>query len=96
MTTELIPDLIPDEIQFAENPEPRCPCVLLIDVSNSMQGNKMEQLNNGIATFAQELKSDPTRLAADRGGYRYLRRQRGDGAGLRYRRPIRASASKGG
>ncbi len=62
MTTELIPDLIPDEIQFAENPEPRCPCVLLIDVSNSMHGNKMEQLNNGIATFAQELKSD--RLAS--------------------------------
>ena len=32
MTTELIPD----EIQFAENPEPRCPCVLLVDVSSSM------------------------------------------------------------
>ena len=58
MTTELIPDLIPDEIQFAENPEPRCPCVLLVDVSNSMDGDKMEQLNNGIAAFARELKTD--------------------------------------
>lgn len=54
MTTELIPD----EIQFAENPEPRCPCVLLVDVSSSMYGDKMDQLNDGIATFAQELKAD--------------------------------------
>lgn len=54
MTTELIPD----QIQFAENPEPRCPCVLLVDVSGSMSGDKMEQLNNGIATFARELKTD--------------------------------------
>ena len=62
MTTELIPDLMPDEIRFAENPEPRCPCVLLIDVSNSMDGDRIEQLNNGIATFARELKAD--RLAS--------------------------------
>lgn len=54
MTTELIPD----EIQFAENPEPRCPCVLVVDVSSSMFGVKMKQLNDGIATFARELKDD--------------------------------------
>ena len=54
MTTELIPD----EIQFAENPEPRCPCVLVVDVSSSMNGEPMNQLNNGIATFARELKAD--------------------------------------
>ena len=54
MTTELIPD----EIQFAENPEPRCPCVLVVDVSSSMYGIKMNQLNSGIATFARELKAD--------------------------------------
>ena len=54
MTTELIPD----EIQFAENPEPRCPCVLVVDVSSSMHGEPMDQLNNGIATFARELKAD--------------------------------------
>ena len=51
-------ELIPDEIQFAENPEPRCPCVLVVDVSSSMEGDKIEQLNNGIATFARELKND--------------------------------------
>ena len=54
MTTELIPD----EIQFAENPEPRCPCVLVVDVSSSMYGAKMDQLNSGMVTFAQELKAD--------------------------------------
>ncbi len=54
MTTELIPD----EIQFAENPELRCPCVLVLDVSTSMYGNKMNQLNSGIDTFARELKAD--------------------------------------
>ena len=29
-------ELIPDDIQFAENPEPRCPCVLVVDISSSM------------------------------------------------------------
>ena len=51
-------DLIPDEIQFAENPEPRCPCVLVVDVSSSMYGAPMNELNSGIATFARELKND--------------------------------------
>ena len=51
-------ELVPDEIQFAENPEPRCPCVLVVDVSSSMEGDKVEQLNDGIATFAQELRTD--------------------------------------
>ena len=52
-------DLIPDEIQFAENPEPRCPCVLVVDVSTSMLGERMDELNAGIATFSQELNGDP-------------------------------------
>ena len=52
-------ELLPDEIQFAENPEPRCPCVLVVDVSSSMEGDKIEQLNNGIAALARELKGDP-------------------------------------
>ena len=51
-------ELIPDQIQFAENPEPRCPCVLVVDVSSSMEGGKIEQLNEGIAAFARELKTD--------------------------------------
>ena len=44
---------------FADNPEPRCPCVLLLDTSGSMQGMPIQQLNDGIATFKQELLNDP-------------------------------------
>ncbi len=45
-------------VEFAENPEPRCPCVLLLDTSGSMQGAKISQLNAGLQTFASELQSD--------------------------------------
>ena len=55
MTTELIPD----EIQFAENPEPRCPCVLVVDVSSSMYGEPIDALNEGLARFTEELNKDP-------------------------------------
>ena len=45
-------------IEFAENPEPRCPCVLLLDVSGSMTGEAIEELNAGLVTFKQELMAD--------------------------------------
>lgn len=45
-------------IGFAENPEPRCPCVLLLDTSGSMAGNKIAQLNSGLQYFGEQLKSD--------------------------------------
>jgi len=45
-------------IEFADNPEPRCPCVLLLDTSGSMSGTKIRELNNGLQTFAEELRSD--------------------------------------
>lgn len=44
--------------EFAENPEPRCPCVLLLDTSGSMQGQPIEELNRGVATFREELFHD--------------------------------------
>jgi uncharacterized protein YegL len=44
--------------EFADNPEPRCPCVLLLDTSGSMQGEPIDQLNAGIATFKNELMQD--------------------------------------
>lgn len=34
---------------FADNPEPRCPCLLLLDVSGSMSGHKIKTLNDGVA-----------------------------------------------
>ncbi|MCB1099390.1 MAG: VWA domain-containing protein [Verrucomicrobiae bacterium] len=50
--------------EFAENPEPRCPCILLLDTSSSMSGNPINELNAGLATFRDELQSDS--LAAKR------------------------------
>jgi uncharacterized protein YegL len=45
-------------VEFADNPEPRCPCVLLLDTSGSMSGAKISELNAGLQTFAEELRSD--------------------------------------
>lgn len=45
-------------VEFATNPEPRCPCVLLLDTSYSMNGAKIDQLNNGLRIFHQDLLSD--------------------------------------
>jgi uncharacterized protein YegL len=45
-------------IEFADNPEPRCPCVLLLDNSASMSGNKIAELNHGLQTFAEGLQAD--------------------------------------
>jgi uncharacterized protein YegL len=47
-----------DSVEFADNPEPRCPVVLLLDTSGSMSGAPMQQLNAGIATFKQEVSQD--------------------------------------
>lgn len=43
---------------FASNPEPRCPCVLLLDVSGSMNGRPLEELNAGLQTLQQALAED--------------------------------------
>ena len=47
-----------DAVEFAENPEPRCPCILLLDVSGSMQGPRVDALNEGLRTFKEELNED--------------------------------------
>ncbi len=44
--------------EFAENAEPRCPCILLLDNSGSMAGNAIEQLNIGLEVFRDELMAD--------------------------------------
>ncbi len=51
-------------VEFAENPEPRCACVLLLDTSGSMQGPPISQLNLGLGSFKDELLADA--LAAKR------------------------------
>jgi uncharacterized protein YegL len=47
-----------DAVEFAENPEPRCPCVLLLDTSGSMSGAPIDALNAGLQTFCTELNKD--------------------------------------
>jgi uncharacterized protein YegL len=51
-------------VEFAENPEPRVPCVLILDTSTSMQGTRISELNAGLQAYKQELLADP--LAAKR------------------------------
>lgn len=43
---------------FALNPEPRCPCLLLLDVSGSMTGEPITELNAGLKDFRSELVAD--------------------------------------
>jgi len=45
-------------IEFAENPENRCPCVLVLDVSASMGGAPIRELQQGLKQYADELLSD--------------------------------------
>lgn len=54
---------IPAE-EFADNPDPRVPCVLLLDVSYSMSGSPIDQLNAGLQQYRDELLTDS--LAARR------------------------------
>ena len=54
----MAPQLPFDGIEFAENPEPRCPCILLLDTSSSMAGAPIEELNHGLAAYFDELLAD--------------------------------------
>lgn len=41
------------------NPQPRCPVVLLLDASTSMKGKPIEELHEGVDQFFKEVGSDP-------------------------------------
>jgi uncharacterized protein YegL len=60
------PDPVPDfgTNSFAENPEQRAPVVLLLDISGSMAGAPIAELNAGLMDFKDSLAADP--LAAKR------------------------------
>ncbi len=58
-----------DQIPFVppsliENPEPRCPCLLLLDTSGSMNGRPITELNAGLQAFKEQLTGDA--MAAQR------------------------------
>jgi uncharacterized protein YegL len=55
-------DQLFEHADFADNPEPRCPVVLLLDTSGSMTGAPINELNGGLLQFAEELRQD--RLAS--------------------------------
>lgn len=50
--------------EFADNPEHRCACLLILDTSGSMSGQPIEELNAGLQTLQSELNKDS--LAAKR------------------------------
>ncbi|TBE02289.1 vWA domain-containing protein [Rhizobium ruizarguesonis] len=52
------------DAEFLANPQARCACLLLLDVSGSMAGAKIRQLNEGLRILQEEVQSDS--LAAKR------------------------------
>jgi uncharacterized protein YegL len=48
-----------DATDFAENPDPRCPSLLLLDVSGSMAGKALSELQAGLEHYRNELAEDP-------------------------------------
>jgi uncharacterized protein YegL len=52
-------DLFDNSLEFADNPEPRCPCVLVLDTSQSMAGEPIAALNRGLHVFREALLAVP-------------------------------------
>jgi hypothetical protein len=51
-----------DQAEFAENPEPRCPVVLVLDTSARCRARPFGELNEGLRAFAAAIQAD--RLAS--------------------------------
>lgn len=55
-----------NQAEFAGNPEARCSIILMLDVSESMQGVKIDTVNQALTKFRDIIKGDPlTALRAD-------------------------------
>ena len=50
--------MIVGQPEFVENPENRCPVILLVDTSGSMAGGPIEALNEGLKTFRETVLED--------------------------------------
>lgn len=50
--------IIYDASDFVDNPEPRCPVLLLLDTSASMNGRPIQELNAGLLCLKEELAAD--------------------------------------
>ena len=55
MSDEFIPDVV-----LSDNTSQRLPCVLVLDGSGSMDGEPINELNEGLKILEQELKNDDT------------------------------------
>ncbi len=53
-----LPRLSAEDVEFAVNQEPRCPCVLVLDISGSMAGGPIQSLNDGLQTLRDTLMDD--------------------------------------
>jgi uncharacterized protein YegL len=51
--------LFDNSAEFADNPEPRCPCLLILDTSQSMSGEPIAALRRGLEVFREELMAVP-------------------------------------
>jgi uncharacterized protein YegL len=49
---------MPINPEFAINPDPRCACVLLLDTSQSMQGARIDALNDGLRALQLDIQED--------------------------------------
>lgn len=54
--TNVFPGL--DPLELPDNPDPRAPCVILLDVSGSMSGRPIDELNNGLKAYQAAIRSD--------------------------------------
>jgi uncharacterized protein YegL len=49
---------IPDVSFDPTNPDPRCACILVLDTSGSMHGERIAELNAGLVAFRDALQTD--------------------------------------
>ncbi len=54
--------MVQSNIDFGENREPRVPSILLLDVSASMSGRPIDELNAGLIAYRKELAADSVTL----------------------------------
>jgi uncharacterized protein YegL len=48
-----------ESVEFANNAQPRCPCALILDTSESMHGARIDALNAGLRTLRDDLLDHP-------------------------------------
>jgi uncharacterized protein YegL len=48
-----------ESVEFVENAEPRCPCALILDTSESMRGARIDALNAGLRALRDDLLHHP-------------------------------------